>query len=331
VTVISAPHEYNEENLYVDLRSTLGRALYLKCEGFNFAGSVKLKAASSMVEAAERDGLLRPGSVLVESSSGNLGVALAMIAASRSLRFVCVTDPKCTPHDIALMRATGARVEVVDTPDGSGGYLAARKRRVRELAARPGYVWLNQYENPANVRAHYETTARSIDREFPQLDVLFVGAGTGGTLMGCATYLRDHGRSTTVVAVDSVGSVNFNGSPSPRHIAGLGSSQPMRLIDESCVDDVEWVEEPDSIAMCRRLARGGLVLGGSSGTVVHGAAAWLERHDPRGRLTAVAIAPDFGGSYLDTVYDPAWCAQRFERLRDADAPPVALRAASSDV
>jgi cysteine synthase A len=329
--IVERPDDYLGPDLFVSARGVLGRQLYLKCEGFNFAWSIKMRTARYLVDAAERAGLIGRGTTIVESSSGNLGVALAMIAASRSLRFVCVTDPKCTPHDIALMRATGARVEVVDTPDGSGGYLAARKRRVRELAARPGYVWLNQYENPANVRAHYETTARSIDREFPQLDVLFVGAGTGGTLMGCATYLRDHGRSTTVVAVDSVGSVNFNGSPSPRHIAGLGSSQPMRLIDESCVDDVEWVEEPDSIAMCRRLARGGLVLGGSSGTVVHGAAAWLERHDPRGRLTAVAIAPDFGGSYLDTVYDPAWCAQRFERLRDADASPVALRAASSDV
>jgi N-(2-amino-2-carboxyethyl)-L-glutamate synthase len=107
VTVISTPQEYNEENLYVDLRSTLGRSLFLKCEGFNFAGSVKLKAAASMVAAAERTGRLRRGSVLVESSSGNLGVALSMIAASRGYRFVCVTDSRCNLATRRLMEAFG--------------------------------------------------------------------------------------------------------------------------------------------------------------------------------------------------------------------------------
>ena len=121
MTVISAPQEYNEENLYVDLRSILGRALFLKCEGFNFAGSIKLKAAASMVEAAERDGLLRPGSMLVESSSGNLGVALSMIAASRGYRFVCVTDTRCNLATKRLMEALGAEVHSIRTrpPDSS--------------------------------------------------------------------------------------------------------------------------------------------------------------------------------------------------------------------
>ena len=130
VTVISAPQEYNEENLYVDLRSTLGRPLFLKCEGFNFAGSVKLKAAAEMVEAAERDGLLRPGSILVESSSGNLGVALSMIAASRGYRFVCVTDSRCNLATKRLMEALGAEVHTIVEP-GSG-------HRVPRRPAGPG-------------------------------------------------------------------------------------------------------------------------------------------------------------------------------------------------
>ena len=116
MTVITAPQQYNEENLYVDLRSMLGRALFLKCEGFNFAGSIKLKAAASMVEAAERDGLLRPGSMLVESSSGNLGVALSMIAASRGYRFVCVTDTRCNLATKRLMEALGAEVHTIVEP-----------------------------------------------------------------------------------------------------------------------------------------------------------------------------------------------------------------------
>src|SRR6478609_11563976 len=111
--VISNPQDFNEEKLYVDLRSIFGRSLFLKCEGFNFAGSIKLKAATEMVEAAERDGTLRPGSVLVESSSGNLGVALSVIAASRGYRFVCVTDPRCNLSARLLIKALGSQVHIV--------------------------------------------------------------------------------------------------------------------------------------------------------------------------------------------------------------------------
>jgi len=108
VPVISVPLEFNEDRLFVDLRSIFGRSLFLKCEGFNFAGSIKLKAATEMVETADRDGVLRPGSILVESSSGNLGVALSMIAASRGYRFVCVTDSRCNRSTRRLMEALGS-------------------------------------------------------------------------------------------------------------------------------------------------------------------------------------------------------------------------------
>src|SRR5918996_5648790 len=109
MTVISVPHAFNAEELYVDLRSIFGRSLYLKCEGFNFAGSVKLKAATEMVEAAERDGILKPGSILVESSSGNLGVALSMIAASKGYGFLCVTDSRCNLTTRRMMEALGSQ------------------------------------------------------------------------------------------------------------------------------------------------------------------------------------------------------------------------------
>src|SRR3954464_5977330 len=148
VTVIHAPYEYNEENLYVDLRSTVGRPLFLKCEGFNFAGSVKLKAAAEVVDAAEGEGLLRPGSILVESSSGNLGVALSMLAASKGYRFVCVTDSRCNLATRRMMEALGAEVHVMTDPDPQEGLLGARLRHVRDLlAADEKYVWLNQYGN----------------------------------------------------------------------------------------------------------------------------------------------------------------------------------------
>ncbi|WP_219414397.1 2,3-diaminopropionate biosynthesis protein SbnA [Pseudonocardia nigra] len=304
--VISVPQDFNEDDLYVDLLPIFGHPLFLKCEGFNFAGSVKLKAASEMVEAAERDGLLRPGSILVESSSGNLGVALSMIAASKGYGFLCVTDPRCNLATRRLMEALGSTVHTVTEPDPVGGFLAARIEYVRALSASDDrYVWLNQYSNPGNWKAHYGTTAPAIARQFPGLDVLFVGAGTTGTLMGCARYFREWHPSVRIVAVDTVGSVSFGGPPARRMIPGLGMNVRPPLLDESYVDEVVRVEEPDTIRTCHRMARRGFLFGGSTGTVVSGAMSWLARHDSRD-LTTVAIAPDLGERYLDTVYQTNW-------------------------
>jgi cysteine synthase A len=306
VPVISVPQAFNEDELYVDLQSIMGHPLFLKCEGFNFAGSIKLKAAAEMVEAADRDGVLTSDSILVESSSGNLGVALSMIAASKGYRFLCVTDCRCNLSTRMLMEALGSQVHIISEPDARGGFLGARIDYVRALCASdPRYVWLNQYTNPGNWRAHYRTTAPEIARQFPHLDVLFVGAGTTGTLMGCARYFRRWHRPVRIVAVDSVGSVTFGGPPGRRMIPGLGTSVRPPLLDESYVDEVIFVEEADTIRACHRLARRGFLFGGSTGTVVSGAAEWLAQHDAT-ELTAVAIAPDLGERYLDTIYHTNW-------------------------
>ena len=306
MSVISVPQAFNEDDLYVDLRSIFGRSLFLKCEGFNFAGSVKLKAATEMVEAADRDGTLTPGSILVESSSGNLGVALSIVAASKGYRFVCVTDSRCNLSTRLLMEALGAEVHVITEPDATGGFLGARLDHVRALCASDDrYVWLNQYTNPGNWRAHYRTTAPAIAREFPQLDVLFVGAGTTGTLMGCARYFRQWHPRVRIVAVDTVGSVTFGGDPGPRMIPGLGMTIRPPLLDVSYVDEVVRVREADTIRACHRLARRGFLFGGSTGTVVSGAMSWLAEHDAA-ELTAVAIAPDLGERYLETIYQTNW-------------------------
>jgi cysteine synthase A len=200
MTVISTPQAFNEEDLYIDLRSIVEHSLFLKCEGFNFAGSVKFKAATEMVEAAEQDGTVRPGAILIESSSGNLGVALSMIAASKGYRFLCVTDPRCNLSSRRLMEALGAQVHTITEPDPVGGFLGARKDYVRMMCASDDrYVWLNQYNNPRAWMAHYRTTAPAIARSFPELDVLFVGAGTTGTLMGCARWFREWPRPVQIV------------------------------------------------------------------------------------------------------------------------------------
>ncbi|MBT2540046.1 2,3-diaminopropionate biosynthesis protein SbnA [Streptomyces sp. ISL-44] len=303
--VISTPQEFNQDDLYVDLEAITGHRMFLKCEGFNFAGSIKLKAATAMVEAAERDGLLTPGSILVESSSGNLGVALSMIAASKGYRFVCVIDSRCNLATRLLLEALGTQIHIVTEPSPTGGLLGARIDRVRALCASDDrYVWLNQYTNPNNHTAHYRTTAPAIARAFPDLDVLFIGAGTTGTLMGCARYFRTWHRPVRIVAIDTEGSATFGQTPSRRMIPGLGTSIRPPLLDTSYVDDVVHVDEAETIRTCHQLARHGFIFGGSTGTVVNGATQWLAQQERQ--VTAVAIAPDLGERYLETVYQTDW-------------------------
>ncbi|MEO3825208.1 2,3-diaminopropionate biosynthesis protein SbnA [Actinomadura sp. B10D3] len=313
--IITSPQDFNVDDLYVDLRHVIERPLYLKCEGFNFAGSVKLKAAAAMVEAAVREGAITPESIIVESSSGNLGIALSLIAASRGLRFVCVTDPRCNAASMRVMRALGAEVRVVSGTDANGGYLGGRIKYVQELCAEDArYVWLNQYANRNNWLAHYSGTAPAIDREFPDLEVLFVGAGTTGTLMGCARYFREHGRPVTIVAVDAVGSVTFGGIPERRMVPGLGTSSKPALVDEAYIDDVVHVPETDTIRTVHALAARGFLFGGSTGTVVSGASRWLAEKYPGEDPIAVAIAPDLGERYLDSLYEESWVREHFGDL-----------------
>jgi len=313
MTVISAPQSFLDDNLYVDLQPIFGQSLFLKCEAFNFPGSIKLKAANSMVEGAEKEGILKPGSALVESSSGNLGLALSMIAANKGYEMVCVTDSRSNRSIIRFMQALGARVHIIThaASDKDGGLLGARIGYVRALCASDKrYVWLNQYANPGNWNAHFRTTAPAITRDFPQLDVLFIGAGTTGTLMGCARYLREWPRPVHVVAVDSVGSVTFGSAAGRRMIPGLGTAVRPPQLDESFVNEVVLVEEADTIRTCRRLAKHGFLFGGSTGTVVFAAINWLKQHNAND-LTAVAIAPDLGERYVDTIYNNEWVQDHF--------------------
>ncbi|WP_077797844.1 2,3-diaminopropionate biosynthesis protein SbnA [Streptomyces sp. JHA26] len=305
--IVDAPEQFNQEDLYLDLRSTMDLPVYLKCEGVNFAGSIKLKAATSMVDAAERQGLLSPESILIESSSGNLGVALSMIAANRGYVFECVTDARCNLTTRLLMEAMGSRVKVITEAHPERGLLGARLDYVRgRCESDPRYVWLNQHANPNNWKAHHEVTAPAIASRFPTLDVLFVGAGTTGTLMGCARYFRRTRPGVTIVAVDSVGSVTFGGPAGLRMIPGLGAGVRPALLDESFVDHVVHVPEAETVRVCHQLARTGFLFGGSTGTVIAGARRWLAEHRPTEPVTAVAIAPDLGERYLDTLYHSNW-------------------------
>ena len=297
--------------------------VHVKLEGLNPAGSIKLKTALQLIEDLEATGPIQATTRIVESSSGNLGVALAMVCANRGYSFTCVTDPNTSRHAIRAMQAAGAHVVRVERRDAQGGYLGTRIAWIRAQVARdPHWVWVNQYANPGNWRAHYRWTAPEIFAAYPDVDHLFVGAGTTGTLMGCLRYVRTHRLPTRVIAVDAVGSVTFGGPPGPRRIPGLGMSYRPASNEATGAeppDAIVYVPEAETLRMCHALAERGLLAGGSTGSVLR--AVQMSSADIAAHDTVVAIAPDMGDKYLDTLYDPDWSAASIEACSSAPRGP----------
>jgi N-(2-amino-2-carboxyethyl)-L-glutamate synthase len=305
----------NECN-FIRIRALGSHHLYAKIEGLNPAGSIKMKTALGMIASLEARGAIVHDTMLIESSSGSLGVALSIICAERGYRFTCVVDPNASSQNVKMMRALGANIEVVTQRDANGGFLGSRIAHITKLIeVDHRYLWLNQYANPENPRAHFKTTARSILECFPKLDYLFVGAGTTGTLIGCVQYFREHSPLTKIIAVDSIGSVTFGNPPGPRHIPGLGTSRRPEIYSPEGIHAFEMVAEVDTVAMCRYLARtNGFLAGGSTGTVLAGVHQWSKRMAPD--ASVVVISPDLGERYLDSVYDDDWVTRCFGSIPD---------------
>lgn len=300
------------DDIFVELPGFVpGVDVVVKLEGLNPAGSIKVKAARALITAMDDRGLLKAGGRVIESSSGNLGVALAGVCAARGYRLTIVTDPMASASAIAAMRALGADVIVVTEPDVNGGYLHSRIALISQrLAADPELVWTNQYANQAGAAVHYETTARSIHWHVPYADVVVIGTGTTGTLMGCARYFAQHNPGVRVVAVDSSGSVLFGGPGGRRHIPGIGVSRVPELYSEDQPFEKLVVSERDGIMACRRVAHQyGLLLGGSTGSILAG----VQRIGSSllTGSTVVALSPDMGDKYLSTVYSDAWFEEVF--------------------
>jgi N-(2-amino-2-carboxyethyl)-L-glutamate synthase len=278
-----------------------------KLEMLNPAGSMKDRPAQFIVEHGLRNGTLRPGMRLVESTSGNLGIALAMVSRLFDLRFTAVVDPKIATMNLRLLQTFGAEIEMVSKPDEAGGYLGTRLRRARELAEQsPDTVWINQYANELNWRAYYETAGAEITAALDEeVDYFVAAVSTSGSLMGVSRRLRERSPRLTVVGVDAAGSVVLGGSPGRRELPGYGASRVPEILDRSSIDRVVYVNDAEAARGCRRLvATEGILGGGSSGAVV----AAIERLVPDlprpSRI--VTVLPDRGERYLDLVYDDAW-------------------------
>ncbi|WP_242885119.1 2,3-diaminopropionate biosynthesis protein SbnA [Actinomadura litoris] len=287
-----------------------GREVLLKIECMNPAGSIKMKTALALIEDVEAAGALGPGKRVIESSSGNLGIALAAVCTERGYDLTIVTDPNATSDAVAMMRAFGADVRTVTVTDANGGYLGSRLEYIRAaLAADPALVWPNQYANPANARAHERTTAPAILKELGHLDALFVGVGTAGTLRGCLDHLRAMNARTRVFAVDTVGSVTFGGEARPRFVPGIGSSRRPELFEDTGDFDKVLVHERDAVRECRLMARRhGLLVGGSTGSVLAAARRLCGGLAEGARC--VVISPDSGAKYLKSVFSDPWVAER---------------------
>jgi 2,3-diaminopropionate biosynthesis protein SbnA len=299
------------------------RTVHLKLEAANPCGSLKDRTAQSLLDDLEQRGLLERGSVLVESTSGNLGIALAWFARRRGYRFVAVIDPKTTPENVVCLRRLDARLELVDTPDAAGGYLLARLERVRQLcAASPAYVWPNQYSNPANPRAHEQGTAPELFAQLGgKLDAVFVPVSTGGTLAGIARFCRRESPSTKVIAVDARGSVALGGRPAARLLTGIGASKRSAFATPDLYDETLRIGDAEAFACCRALAAGTrIAVGGSSGATLAACARVLA--SDRDLARTACICPDGGARYRSTIYSDRWLARNGIHLGHTDLGSV---------
>ncbi|WP_338596827.1 2,3-diaminopropionate biosynthesis protein SbnA [Saccharopolyspora sp. SCSIO 74807] len=290
-----------------------------KLEMLNPCGSMKDRPARYIVEQGIREGSLYPGMRLVESTSGNLGVALAAAARMHGLSFTAVVDPNTSPTNLRLLELFGADVDMVTEPDEAGGYLHTRVRRAQSYAeADPGVVWINQYANQRNWRAYYDTLgAEILQQAGGPIDYLVAPVSTTGSLQGTARRLREENPNLKVVAVDAVGSVIFGGPPAKRRIPGFGASRVPEIFSPHEIDEVVHVADPGSTAGCRRLVETeGVLAGGSSGAVIAALDELLERISGPARM--VTWLPDRGERYLDTVFDDDWAESLKEHASQDD-------------
>ncbi len=279
-----------------------------KIEAVNPGGSSKDRPAIAMIDAAEREGLLEPGGTIVEPTSGNTGIGLAIVAAQRGYRCIFVVTSKVGAEKVDLLRAYGAEVVVCPVavaPEDPASYYSTAERLVKEI---PGAFRPDQYHNLANPQAHLETTGPELWRQTGGRITHFVaGAGTGGTLTGVGRYLKDQNPDVQIIAADPEGSVYSGGSGRPYLVEGIGEDFFPDTYDASIIDRTIAVSDRDSFLTAREVTESeGLLIGGSCGTAVN-AAVQVARECGPGDLVVVLL-PDNGRLYLSTVFNDEWMA-----------------------
>ena len=284
---------------HIEQACSLPARLLAKVESFNPAGSVKDRVALSMILAAEAEGKLAPGSVIIEPTSGNTGIGLCAVAAARGYRAIIVMPDTMSVERRLLMTAYGAELVLTD---GKGG-MAAAIAKANELAAEiPGAIVAGQFENPANPAAHEASTGPEIWEDTDgEVDIFVCGVGTGGTITGTARYLKSRNPAIRVVGMEPARSAVLSGGQAGSHgLQGIGAGFIPAVLDVSVMDEVVTVTEEEAYAAGRLLARKeGILAGISSGAALHAAMKIASREENRGK-TVVVLLPDTGDRYLST-------------------------------
>jgi 2,3-diaminopropionate biosynthesis protein SbnA len=298
--------------------------LFGKLEALNPGGSIKDRPALVILEDALRSGKIGPDTVVIESSSGNMGVGLAQACRYHGLRFLCVVDTKASAANLRVLRAYGAELDLVTEADPeSGEFLQARLNRVRELLVTiEGSFWPNQYANLQNPASHYSTTMQEIAASLDgKVDFLFVATSTCGTVRGCVEYVRHFGLGTRVIAVDALGSLIFSDVKAKRVVPGLGAGLRPPLCDSLAIDEFVHVTDIDCVVGCRRLMSCEAILAGGSSGGVLAAVEKLQERIPEG-ANCVAILPDRGERYLETLFDDCWVREHLGNIEHLWLEPL---------
>jgi cystathionine beta-synthase len=302
-----------------------GAQILAKLEYLNPGGSVKDRIGPPMIEAAEREGKLKSGGTIVEPTSGNTGVGLAIAAAVKGYRCIFVMPDKMSQEKISLLRAYGAEVVITPTAvdhDSPESYYSVSSRLAEEI---PGGFKPDQYSNMNNPQAHYEITGPEIlEQTGGEIDALIISVGTGGTISGVGRYFKEHAPNVLIVGADPEGSVytaSDDAGVHPYLVEGIGKDTWPKTMDPEVVDEWIRVSDRESFLWARRLAREeGILAGGSAGTTLYAAHVLAQRLGPGKRV--LMLVPDSGRSYLSKIYDDNWMLEHGFVERHAPSPSV---------
>lgn len=282
-------------------------SLYGKLEYYNYMGSIKDRPAFYILKKAIEEGVINKKTMIIESTSGNFGLALAGICKKLNLQFIPVIDPNITIEKEKILRLLCPNVIKVTEKDETGGYLLTRIKTVKEYVSKISNSYNpNQYENKNNYLCYYNTLGEELCNSFDHLDYAFISVSSGGTITGLSLRLKEKFRNIKIMAVDIEGSLIFHKKPKVRKISGLGASFRTPILDNAMIDDVIILSQSEIVIGCNKLlSEHSIFAGGSSGAAYLGAIKTFEK-TPNLKGNAVFICPDKGNAYTDNIYDNDW-------------------------